>query len=170
MALVGALAGVVAGLLGVGGGIIMVPALTVVLPAVGVTPELSMHLAVATSLAVIIVTGSASARAHYRRGSVDVVRVGHWAIFVAAGAAGGALAARFLDGNFLRFAFGLLALFVASRLLFERQRSVRVRAIGRGAQRLIVGVIGMLSAWLGIGGGTMMVALLRSTGLAMHQA
>ena len=81
----GCVAGVLAGLFGIGGGIVIVPVLEAVLGFLGVDPAIRMHVAVATSLATIIPTSISSARAHHRRGAVDVQVVKRWAVFVLVG-------------------------------------------------------------------------------------
>ncbi|HSG96731.1 MAG TPA: sulfite exporter TauE/SafE family protein, partial [Woeseiaceae bacterium] len=86
----GAVAGVLAGLFGIGGGIVIVPVLETALGFVGVDPAIRMHIAVATSLATIIPTSISSARAHHLRGAVDFAIVKRWAIFVLLGALLGA--------------------------------------------------------------------------------
>lgn len=74
----GVLAGVMAGLLGVGGGIVIVPVLDTALGALAVDPAIRMHIAVATSLATIVLTSLSSARAHHRRGAVDFQLARSW--------------------------------------------------------------------------------------------
>ena len=78
----GVIGGVLAGLLGIGGGIVIVPVLDAVLSALDVDSAIRMHVAVATSLATIVPTSISSSRAHYRRGAVDVALVRRWAVFV----------------------------------------------------------------------------------------
>ena len=84
------IAGVMAGLLGVGGGIVLVPVLFWILSATDFPPDISMHMAVATSLATIIFTSISSARAHHKRDAVNVDIVRRWAVFVLVGALLGA--------------------------------------------------------------------------------
>ena len=79
MLLTGLVGGVLAGLLGVGGGIVIVPVLEIVLSLLGVDPAIRMHVAVATSQATIIPTAIVSSRAHYKRGAVDLPLVKRWA-------------------------------------------------------------------------------------------
>lgn len=166
----GLAAGLVAGLLGVGGGIVMVPILSIILPAIGVADAVSMHVAVASSLAVIVVTSLVSARAHARRDGVDVTVVGHWAASIAVGALLGGLAARIVPGDALRLLFGLLALFVGLRLVAGAGNPEATLQLSRTARRATAGAIGLLSSWLGIGGGTFAVPVLHGLGLPMHRA
>lgn len=100
------LAGIMAGLLGVGGGIVLVPVLFWILSAIDFPAELSMHMAVATSLATIIFTSISSARAHHRRGAVDIALLKRWGPGLMLGALAGGLAARFIDPAGLKAIFG----------------------------------------------------------------
>ena len=119
----GACAGVLAGLLGIGGGLVLVGALAWLLPTQGVAPEAAMHAALASSLASIVLTAASSARAHHRRGSVLWPTVG-W--MVPGVLVGGWLGSRFaiaLDGDVLRWCVaGYCGLVAAQMLLMERGR------------------------------------------------
>jgi uncharacterized membrane protein YfcA len=129
-----------------------------------------MHVAVASSLAVIVVTSLVSARSHARRDGVDMRVARQWALPVAVGALAGGLAARVVPGDALRLLFGLLALLVGIRLISgagNPDASLRLTATAR---RAAAGAIGLLSAWLGIGGGTFAVPVLHGVGLPMHRA
>ena len=117
MLLTGAVSGVMAGLLGIGGGIVIVPVMEVVLSFLGVDAAIRMHVAVATSLATIIPTSIASARAHHRRNSVDLALVKRWAIFVLAGALAGSLVATQVHGRTLSAIFAVVALLMAIKLI-----------------------------------------------------
>jgi len=114
----GTVAGVLAGLFGIGGGIVIVPVLETALGFVGVDPAIRMHIAVATSLATIIPTSISSARAHHQRGAVDVEIVKRWTIFVLLGALLGAQGkCRFVIGDDIFFP--------------QRTQYLRPRPIGR---------------------------------------
>ena len=118
----GVVAGITAGLLGVGGGIVMVPAIALTLEVMGYDQGVFQHVAVGTSLAVIIVTGLSSARAHHRRGAVmvDIVRL--WAPTLMIAALVGGLMSRLYSGDVLRTIFGVVALFVALNIVLPIQR------------------------------------------------
>ncbi|MBW5801400.1 sulfite exporter TauE/SafE family protein [Halomonas elongata] len=166
----GGIAGTLAGLFGIGGGLIIVPALVFAFDLQGVAPEVSMHLAVGTSLATIVVTGASSAWGHYRRGSV------HWAWFLALlpglmlGAIAGVFVAGNLSGGLLGMLFGIFMLLVAARMLLGLRPRPGGLAPGRGAMMLAGGVIGAVSALFGIGGGTLSVPWLSRSGATMTQA
>jgi len=166
---VGALAGLLAGLLGVGGGLVVVPALTLLLGSRGVPAGAVVHTAVATSLATIAVTSIASVRAHHRAGAVAWERVRRLAPPIAAGALGGALLAARVPGEGLRALVGLFELAVAVRI----GSAGRPREAGGPARpgAAVWGVpIGALSALVGVGGGTLTVPYLIHLGEKVHRA
>ena len=105
----GCVAGTLAGLFGIGGGIVIVPVLETVLGILDVDPSIRMHVAVATSLATIIPTSISSARAHHRHHAVDVDIVKRWALWVLIGAVIGAWVASRLHSNVLAIIFATLA-------------------------------------------------------------
>src|SRR6218665_1264037 len=107
LSLASIVAGIVAGLLGVGGGIVIVPVLFWVFTFTDFPEELAMHMAVATSLATIFPTSVASMRAHHKRGAVDFDLLRKWAPALAVGALAGGLAARYFDGAVLTGIFGV---------------------------------------------------------------
>ena len=121
MLVTGAVAGVLAGLFGIGGGVVIVPVLEAALGFLGVDAAIRMHVAVATSLATIVPTSISSARAHHLRKSVDVDLVRQWAIFVLLGALLGAWIASQVHSRVLAMVFATLALLVAIKMLFFPQ-------------------------------------------------
>jgi uncharacterized membrane protein YfcA len=170
-AAVGACAGLLAGLLGIGGGAVIVPALLVLLPAVGADSAWTPHQAVATSLATVVAAGSASALSHHRRGAV------RWRLFrqlvpgILIGAAGGALLAGLLPSLWLKRLFALFLLVSGARLLLAGAARLGGRPFPGHAARLAAGGgIGALSAVLGIGGGIMLVPYLAHHGLPLRNA
>jgi uncharacterized membrane protein YfcA len=171
VALAGGVGGVLAGLLGVGGGIVIVPALEFALGAAGVPVDLRMHLAVGTSLASIIPTALASSRAHRRQGAVDEQVAGRWIPPIAAGAAFGAAAAAAVSGAALRGIFGFVALTVAAYMLLrDEPRAPLSGVIAAPGPSAWPAGIGFVSALMGIGGGTLSVPALLRCGLPIHRA
>ncbi len=156
----GALVGVLAGLLGVGGGLIIVPALAYAFAAFGLGPDLVMHVAVGTSLATIVITSIASVRAHHRRGAVL------WSAFasltpgIVLGALAGASLAGHLSGPALRTVFGLFALLVAAQMGFGLRPAPHRTLPGTVGMGIAGGIIGAVSAVVGIGGGSLTVPFL----------
>ena len=121
MLLSGCIAGLIAGLLGVGGGIVIVPMMEVALSFLGIDPSIRMHIAVATSLAVIIPTSISSARAHHKRQAVDVALVKRWAMFVLVGALAGTYVAAQVHSRVLAAVFALFAFLISLKMIFRQQ-------------------------------------------------
>ena len=167
----GCVAGVLAGLFGIGGGIVIVPVLESTLGALGVDPAIRMHVAVATSLATIIPTSIASARAHHQRGAVDFAIVKRWAVWVLIGSMLGAYVASNLHSNVLAIVFATLALVVAIKMLLSPTTRNLTNEVPRGLWvPLIPTTIGGLSSMMGIGGGTFSVMTLTIFGEPIHKA
>jgi len=166
----GAFAGVLAGLLGVGGGLVIVPVLAMLFYQAGFSPAVIMHLAIGTSLASIVLTSLSSVWAHHRRGAV------RWALFatlapgIVLGALLGALVAHHLPSDKLRTVFGLFELVVALQMGMNLRPPAQRGLPGRLGMGLAGGVIGTVSAVVGIGGGTMTVPFLQWCNVPMRQA
>ena len=167
----GCVAGVLAGLLGVGGGIIVVPVLFTLLGLLEVDMAVRMHVAVGTSLASIVLTSIGSARAHHRRGAVDVALLKRWGPWIFGGSVAGVLIASAVSGDALTVVFGSIALAVACYMALT-PADFRLR------DRLPTGVagaasgfsIGGASAMMGIGGGTLCVPYFNAFGFPVHRA
>jgi uncharacterized membrane protein YfcA len=126
---------------------------------------LQIHMAVATSMAIICFTGSLSARSHFKRGAVDMDVVKSWGFFIASGALAGAVAARFIAPAGLKIIFASLALTMAVRMLMNKNPGEAGAArIGVGVQKTLASCVGFFSALMGIGGGTLSVPLLNASG------
>ncbi|MDQ3287870.1 MAG: sulfite exporter TauE/SafE family protein [Pseudomonadota bacterium] len=169
----GAVAGVLAGLLGVGGGLVLVAALAWLLPSLGIPQEAAMHAALASSLASIVLTAAASARAHSRRGSVLWPTVRWMVPGLLLGGWIGSFAAVRIDGNILRYVVAAYCLIAAAQLHFGSVRAADIGSTlapaGPGMAAAGVG-IGAVSAVVGIGGGSMTVPLLVWRGIAPVRA
>jgi uncharacterized membrane protein YfcA len=167
----GCIAGVMAGLFGIGGGIVIVPVLEFALGMLGVDAAIRMHVAVATSLATIIPTSISSARAHHRRQAVDLDVVRRWAVFVLIGALLGAWIASQVHSRVLALVFATLALLVAFKMVFLPQSRNLTSGIPRAPWVPLIPVaIGNFSAMMGIGGGTFSVMTLTLFGQPIHRA
>ena len=166
-----AFAGILAGLLGVGGGIVIVPVLFWVFTFTQLDPDIAMPVAVATSLATIIATAISSARAHHKRGAVDMALVKRWGPWMAAGALLGGAVAGLLDAEALMLVFGSVGLLVSVNLA-RPKTLVLARNLpkGRAAQPALAGTIGTVSAMMGIGGGTLGVPILTACSVPVHRA
>lgn len=168
---IGALAGVLAGLLGVGGGIVLVPAFFYAFNLLGYDSPQLMQMCLATSLATIIVTSSRSALAHHRKGAVDWDILKSWGIGIAIGAVAGVALATTLRSTALQAIFGVLATIVAIYMTLGRDSWRLGQAMPKGVARLVLSpLLGFLSVLMGIGGGSFGVPILTLYNTAMHRA
>jgi len=171
MAATGAAGGILAGLLGVGGGIVIVPVLEILLGVVGVDPSIRMHVAVGTSLATIIPTSLSSARAHHARQSIAVDLVRYWSPFIVIGAILGTLVAGEAGSDVLYAVFGAVALLVSIKMMLPLDDRVVADDVPRGFRgSLIPTGIGFISAMMGIGGGSMSVPVMTLCNRPIHIA
>lgn len=168
---VGLFAGVLAGLLGVGGGIVIVPALYHVLSYLDVDPAVRMHLAVGTSLATIIPTSIRSVLAHHKRGAVDPALLRLWALPLLVGVLGGTWLATIVGRGGLMSVFAVVALVVALHMAFGKPEWRLAGELPKGsAGKAIPAGIGAISAMMGIGGGTLSVPILTLFAYPIHRA
>ncbi len=171
MALTGLMSGTLAGLLGVGGGIVIVPVLFVVFPIFGVDPEIQMKLAVGTSLATIIPTSLQSARKHRAKGAMDVALLQSLWPSIAIGVLAGTLLAIMVKGAVHSAVFAVIALAVAVNMGFTGvDFKLRDRFPTGAARQATGGFIGAISAMMGIGGGTVGVPILSMFGTPIRAA
>ncbi|MHB1103173.1 MAG: sulfite exporter TauE/SafE family protein [Devosia sp.] len=171
MCAAGIFGGLIAGLLGVGGGIVIVPVLYLVLGALDVADDLRMKIAVATSLATIVVTSLSSARSHARRGAVDATLLRSWAVPVVIGVVIGTVLASFAQGWVLTLVFASMALLVALNMLLRGKGAQLRTEFPNQAVKFGFGVfVGLISAMMGIGGGTLSVPILTAFGFDIRRA
>ena len=171
LAAIGAFAGVVAGLLGVGGGIVLVPAFFCAFSALGFGGPQLMQVCLATSLATIVVTSVKSVRAHNRRGAVDWDILRGWGPWIAAGALVGVVAASGLRSVVLQGIFGVLGTAVGLYLAFGRDTWRLGEVMPKGVPRAATGsILGFLSVLMGIGGGSFGVPLMALFSVPIHRA
>ena len=165
-ALLGIFAGLVAGMFGVGGGIITVPVLVACFISYGFDENIIIHLAIGTSLACIFFTGLSSANAHRKKKAIDFVLFKQVALGIVLGAVLGALFAIQLNGNLLKTIVGIFALIVAIQISFNL--TISMKKNDKSKEPYLVGTgIGFLSTILGIGGGIFSVPYFKSSGLSM---
>ena len=168
---IGAAAGVIAGLLGVGGGIFLVPAFYFAFEGLGYGPEGLMQICLATSLATIIVTSMRSVQGHNKKGAVDWTILKAWGPGIAIGALLGVLAASGLRNEALMAIFGVLGLTVGLYMAFGRAEwRLGDTMPGRMATFATSPVIGFLSVLMGIGGGSFGVPIMTLFGQPIHRA
>lgn len=167
----GGIGGVLAGLLGIGGGIVIVPVMEAALAFLDVDEAIRMHVAVATSLATIIPTSIASSRAHHRRQAVDFDLVRRWTPFVLLGSLAGTFVASHVHSDVLAIVFAVVALIVALKMILPLEgRTIASDVPGGAAVSLVPFGIGGVSSMMGIGGGTLSVAILTLFNQPIHRA
>lgn len=171
MLLTGVVGGILAGLLGVGGGIVIVPMLEFALGFIGVDPSIRMHIAVATSLATIIPTSISSSRAHFKRGAVDVELVKHWALWILLGALAGTWVASQVHSRVLSGIFAAVAFLVAAKMILPMDGKTLTTGVPRGPMMIPAPtLIGFISTMMGIGGGSLSVPTMTLFGEPIHRA
>ncbi len=165
----GAFVGFAAGLLGIGGGLIIVPVLTTVFVFFLDSSHI-VHLAIGTSLATILVTSLSSVKAHHSHGAVrwDIVKL--LVIGVLLGAFLGGWGSQFFDSRNLALLFGVLELLIAINMLLAIKPSPHRELPGLAGNTVAGSVIGSLASLVGIGGGTLTTPYLIWNNISMHQA
>ncbi|MEM7766776.1 MAG: sulfite exporter TauE/SafE family protein [Pseudomonadota bacterium] len=168
----GLVAGFVAGLFGIGGGFVVVPALLVVFSYFGVEPSVVTHLAIGTSLATIIVTSSRSMYAHHKRGAVDFRIIRDWAPWLVLGVGGGIVLAQYMDGRSLKWIFSAGVFLMGLHFIMPVLKNIQVsdEMPGGVVRAGLASFLGGFSALLGIGGGTIAVLTMTMCGRPIHQA
>ena len=167
----GAFAGVLAGLLGVGGGIVLVPAFFYVFSALGYDSPQLMQMCLGTSLATIIVTSVRSMLAHNKKGAVDWDILKSWGVGIAVGAAVGVSVAATLRSEMLQAIFGVLAIIVGLYMAFGRNSWRLGAAMPTGLLRIALSpLLGFLSVLMGIGGGSFGVPTMSLFSVPIHRA
>ncbi|WP_299182199.1 sulfite exporter TauE/SafE family protein [uncultured Neptuniibacter sp.] len=168
--ILGAAAGVVAGLFGIGGGVLIVPVLVFTFELQGVSPDVLTHAAVATSLATIVATSISSALAHQRKGAVrwDIVKPLTAGILI--GSFVGVKTAGLMTGEWLQIALGVFALTVALQVGFNIKPEAGEKPVSKRAYNVAGVIVGWLSSIFGIGGGTLTVPYLTWSRLQLQQA
>ncbi|MBJ3783596.1 sulfite exporter TauE/SafE family protein [Devosia sediminis] len=167
----GVVSGIAAGLLGIGGGAVIVPALSNALLLMGYDADVVQHVAVGTSLAIIIPTGIMSARAHHKRGALDIAVLKLWAPFIVIGTFVGGLMAGLYSGDVLRIVFAVMAFLIAANIVFAWQTKLMGHLKGSSlTHRISALVVGYVSSLMGIGGGSLTVPTLVAFGDTMHKA
>lgn len=166
----GAVAGILAGLMGIGGGLVIVPMLVFCFTSLGISNEHIMHIALGTSLASIIFTSISSFMAHHRRGAV------HWDIVrrivpgIVAGTLVGAYVASLLSTNVLKVFFGVFLYYVAFQFLLDKKPKPTRELPGTVGMFSVGNVIGIVSSLMGIGGGTLSVPFMTWCNIPVHHA
>lgn len=167
---VGAVAGVLAGLLGIGGGLVIVPMLTFVFTSQGLAPDYILHMALGTSLASILFTSLSSMRSHHKRGGVLWPVVFRITPGIMIGTFAGSWVASLLSTDFLKGFFGCFLLYVATQMLLGIKPKPSREVPGTAGIFAAGNIIGVFSSLVGIGGGTLSVPFLTWCNIQIHKA
>lgn len=167
----GALSGLLAGLFGIGGGLVAIPFLAFALPYMGFAPETVMHVAVATSLANIVVTSCVSIYAHHQRQSINWTILKQVLLSCIIGATLGGMLVNIMPSTVLQIIFGLFVFFIAYAMLTRKKIPDDNLQLPQGlALYLPVTGIAAFCSLLGMGGGSLMVPYLSHYGLPLRKA
>lgn len=167
----GVVTGLLAGLFGIGGGAVIVPVLYEVFRVLGVAEGVRMQLCVGTSLAIIVPTTIRSYLAHRARGAVIPDVVWRWALPATGGVAVGALAAAFAPPSLFKLAFAIMAVLIASKMLFGRETWRFGAELPGGPLLAFYGfLVGLASALMGVSGGSVSTMVLTLYGVPIHNA
>ncbi len=171
LAVLGLVTGFLAGLLGIGGGMVMVPFITFLFSSHGVVGPLAVKMAIATSMATIIFTSISSVRAHHKRGAVrwDLVKTLAPGIVIGSLIASAGVFA-LLKGWVLAIFFGIFVAFSATQMFLDKKPPPSRGMPGMGGQLAAGGVIGFISGLVGAGGGFISVPFMTWCNIAMHSA
>lgn len=171
LAAAGAASGFLAGVFGVGGGAILVPVIDQFLAFLGYNDDVRLHVALGTSLGIIIPTALRSFYAHKARGAVDMNLLKAWLIPIPLGAILATVVAAMISGEALRAIFAVIAFVVALRLLFRLDRVRLGEDVPKGLWTFVGGVIiGLVASLMGVGGGVMSNTFMTLYGRPIHQA
>lgn len=172
MLVAGLVAGFAAGIFGIGGGFVVVPALLVVLPLLGGTKDGIAHVAIGTSAATIIVTSIRSLLSHAKRGAVEFDILKAWAPWIILGCGAGVMLASHVDGRTLKMIFGAGVVLMSLNFLLPKvSNKVVSDTMPSGVLRVgIAGGLGTFSSLLGIGGGTIAIMVMTLCGRSIHRA
>ena len=169
--IVGAFAGILAGLLGVGGGIVLVPAFFYVFTSLGYANSQLMQICVATSLATIVFTSIRSVLSHHKKKMVEWIILKLWSPGIILGAVIGVFIAAKLHTDTLTIIFGLLGIIIGLYMAFSKSNwSLGYQMPVGFARNIISTVVGFLSVLMGIGGGSLAVPLMTLHSIKIHKA
>ena len=167
----GTLAGLLAGLVGIGGGVVVVPVVYYGLLAAGTAADHAAHIAVGTSLAAILPAAVVSSIGHWRAGNTDIGFLREWAPGIVAGVVAAQFAAPHLPGSLMTGAFSLVCLIFVARFAFPRRFAPITERPPTGTLRSLAGgTIGLFSGLAGVGGGIMTNIVMTLSGVPMHKS
>lgn len=172
LAISGCAAGFLAGLLGVGGGIIFVPVLFFLLKSFWDIPiDQAITIATSTSLCCMIPTSLSSCLSHYRKGNIDLLLLKRWLPILLVGVVAGTVVSAKFGGNWLSILFGIIIILASLNMLFRAKAPpLRNELPGMVGQSLMASFVSFFSVMLGIGGGTLTVPMLVACNTPAHRA
>ena len=171
LAAAGIIAGVLAGLFGIGGGTVLVPAFFEVFGAVHVPDDVRMHLALGSSMAIVVSTSLRSFTSHQKRGTPDVALLKKWVFAVPLGVIAASLLVAYISSFGLRLIFAVISVIVGLKLLIGKDSWRLGNDIPGNPARAVIGwCIGLISTLMGIGGGVLNNTFMTLYGRPMHQA
>ncbi len=167
---IGAFVGILAGLLGIGGGLVIVPALVVLLPKFAVDQSVVMPIALASSLASIVVTSSSAAFSHHKLGNIPWRFTKKLMVWVAVGAVVGANLADLLPAKALKSLFAAFVIALASYMIFSIRKPVQRSMPANKVVQAVAGISGVIASLMGISGGAILIPYLTYCGLNLLHA
>lgn len=171
--LIGAMAGMMSGLFGIGGGVVIIPSLAAIfLKQADIPNESVMHIAVATSLATVVATATSAIIAHHKKKSILWNFTKRMAPFLIMGSLIGTTVARYMPSSSLKILFGCFLIFIGLQILLQKNplSADKIKRVGKTFFYTTSTFVGFLSSVLGVGGGVLMVPFLMRCGLDMRQA
>ena len=166
----GIASGFAGGLFGIGGGLLRVPIFLYMFPAFGMAPGLTMHMAVATSLALALPSSISASLSQRRAGNIDGAFLRLWLPPIAVGVVLGVIASRFVADKHMQAAFAIIILFAAGHMLFSSDGFQIAKRLTGLVRTLIAIVLGGVSTMLGLTGGTFVTPTLCAFGYPIHRA
>ena len=168
--LLGCSVGFLSGLFGIGGGLVIVPILSYAFKLLEFPKEILMHMAIGTSLSIILVTVSSSSYHHYRKGGIDFSIYKKLFFFIAIGSLSGGYLSQYLSTFVLEIFFAVYVVIVTVKMFFESSEKNIEKSTPLGLYAIVGFIIGLKSAILGIGGGTISIPFLSWRGVKMKKA
>lgn len=166
----GSLVGFFAGLLGIGGGIIGIPALLYIFEWQGMHEDMAMHMAIGTSLATVVVTSMTAIMTHYRAGMIILPILKKIVLGTMIGCIVGVIISNFLHGLYLKKIFGLFLLFLVAKIILQAEVKIKEDLKNKKSLFATTTIFGTLSGMLGLGGGILIVPYLNHHGIPMRNA
>jgi len=168
--LLGLVVGFLSGLFGIGGGLVIIPILSYAFQLLNFPSEIVMHMTIGTSLSIIFITVSSSTYHHYKKGGIDVDIYRKLFVFIAIGSLSGGFLSQYLSTSTLELIFAVYVVLVTIKMFMDKTEHSRPRETSLILYAVVGYIIGLKSAILGIGGGTVSIPFLSWRGVPMKKA